>query len=315
MLETFPMGIILPESWIIAIDNIERYFRAGWNVSVFSEGPGRIAPLPPALGGDPSTWEKLTSFAAYKSGLLNIVLAKAHYLLLPYTSLSYVKQNSHIGISRFIFDSGDASGVTSAIPALDVALLIRVPAGTDEAIVRVFTDLGRRGRPGTLSSQDALATVYHEATHAWMLDSRDEDSEMSSLFDEGVKAFAGATGSSGAKLDPFEAFVEASASYVEKRVLAWGMALYRLNVARFARDEGGDPEAFRRNLLNYINETVGNYNAAYDVQTYGHIGEDDIVSPPLSATLREKLDAKLLDNQPLVGRFEQTQLGEILAGT
>ena len=150
-------------------------------------------------------------------------------------------------------------------------------------------------------------------THAWMLDSRDKDSEMKSLFEEGVKAFAGATGSTGTPLEPFNAFVEASGSYVEQRVLAWCVALARLNATLFERDKGGDPEAFRRNQADFIAGIVAQYNAAHDVQTYGTVGVDKIVRP-IPATLRQRLDAKLLDNRPLVGRFDETQLREILAG-
>jgi hypothetical protein len=299
------MGIVFPESWIITVDNIEEYFRAGWNVNVFSEGPGRIAPMPAALGGDASTWPKLVQYAGYKAGLVRIVLAKARYALLPYTSLLYVK-NSHIQITGFIFGSSTAEGLTRGVPG---AVLVQLPGGTDEAVVKVFSDLGRRDQVGTRIYQTGLGTVYHEMTHAWIIDSRNEDNEMKSLFDDGVKAFSGATGSTGAKLDPETAFMEAAASYVEKRVLAWSTALDRLNVVR-SMAGASNPEA----LENYIAETVDGYNAAHDVQNYGRVGLDEIVNPPLPATLRTRFDAKLLDNQPLVGRFEETALGEILAG-
>jgi hypothetical protein len=303
----------LKKYWPIALDEIADYFRAGWDVTVFSEGPGHIARMPAALGGDQSTWQKLIKFAAYKAGLVRILIAKANYLLLPHSLLVYVK-NSQIGISGFVLDTGDAAGLTHAIPGIDRALLIQLPRGTDESVVKVFTDLGRPDRPGTLGYTPMLGTAYHEMTHAWMIDSRGKDSAMNSLFDDGLKTFAGATGDMGTTLDPERAFLEAAASYVEARVLAWCTALYRLNVARYARDEtGGDPEAFRQKLLDYNAETVTNYNAALDVQKYGRVKGEEIASPSLPATLRSKLDAKLLDNRPLVSRFEETQLGGILA--
>jgi hypothetical protein len=300
--------------WPIALDQIADYFRAGWDVTVFGDGPGHIAPMPAAIGGDPSTWPKLTKFAAYKAGLVRILMAKAHYSLLPHSVLEYVK-NSQIGISGFVFDSGDASGLTSGIPALDPALLIQLPRGTDDGIVKVFTDLGRPGRPGTTEQHSFVETAYHEMTHAWMIDSRDEDSAMNDLFEDGLKAFAGATGSAGTQLDPERAFLEAAASYVGARVRAWCMALARQNVALFAKDDSGDPEAFRQRLLDYTAQTVIDYNAALDVQTYGFVKGEHIASPPIPAALRRKLDAKLLDNRLLVSRFEETALGSILAGS
>jgi hypothetical protein len=269
--------------------------------------------MPAALGGDPSTWPKLTKFAAYKAGLVRILIAKAHYLLLPHSVLEYVK-NSKIGISGFLFDSGDAAGSTATIPALDTALLIQLPRGTDDSIVKVFTDLGRPGRQGTIQYHTFVATAYHEMTHAWMINSRDEDTAMNEIFEDGLKAFAGATGSAGTQLDPQRAFLEAAASYVDTRVSAWCLAVARQNSALFVKDDAGDPEAFRQRLSDFTAETIVGYNAALDVQTYGTVNNESIASPPIPAALRTKLDAKLLDNRLLVSRFEETGLGSILAG-
>jgi hypothetical protein len=295
--------------WPVALDQIADYFRAGWDITVFGDGPGHIAPMPAAIGGDPSTWPKLTKFAAYKAGLVRILIAKAHYSLLPHSVLEYVK-NSQVGISGFVFysTSGQTHGSTTV-----GALLIQLPRGTDDGVVKAFTELGQR--TGTIEYLRFVATAYHEMTHAWMLDSRDKDSAINDLFEDGLKAFAGASDSAGTQLDPETAFLEAAASYVEARVKAWGTALFRQNAALFMKDDAGDPEAFRTRFEEYTAETVVDYNAAQDVQTYGFVEGRAIVSPPIPAALREKLDTKLLDNRPLVSRFEETKLGNILPGT
>ena len=142
-------------NWAITLDRIADYFRAGWDVTVFSEGPGHIAPMPAALGGDPSTWPQLIKYAAYKAGLVRIVIAKAHYLLLPYTMVEYVKQTNHIAVSGVFFYS-DAEGATKAPLGPDVAVLIRLSEGTGEAVVRALTELGRPARPATLGDQNGL---------------------------------------------------------------------------------------------------------------------------------------------------------------
>ena len=49
-------------SWAEFVDNVRRAFETGTAFTVFG-GPGPIARLPDALGGDPTQWARLTDNA------------------------------------------------------------------------------------------------------------------------------------------------------------------------------------------------------------------------------------------------------------
>src|SRR5262245_37654178 len=65
-----------------AIDEIAVVLANAFDVTIFSKGPGTIAPLPKALG-DSQSVASLSKAVHYKAGFFAILEAKARFLKLP----------------------------------------------------------------------------------------------------------------------------------------------------------------------------------------------------------------------------------------
>jgi hypothetical protein len=141
-------------------------------------------------------------------------------------------------------------------------------------------------------------------THAWLWLNEFYDDEFQMLWVNGLAAYTLAQDVNGKQLAPNVAFTEAAAAYVGDRILRWCGALGALDV--LIRDKPTDPEEIQMKLQWIVDD--------YDkvVPTYGTVDHVKIASPDLSATLRDALNKKVLDDCPCTMAFADTPLVGLL---
>jgi hypothetical protein len=283
--------------WFSAIDSVLGALEGGINGTVFVAPAGTVGQLPDAIGGDPKQWIKLQAAAAKsKDSFFELLRAKAHFLMLPQTIVTKVKESWRIQLEEYTTGSGLA-GTTVLNPDVQT-VVIDIPAAS-LALARSGSSLGRSNERNLA----IFATLYHEMTHA-LIDLREfYDEEFQNLCADGFAAYDLATGVDGAKLYPTTAFSEAAAYYVSDKVDRWCEALFQLDVV--SRNTSQAP-VFRHDELDAIAFT---YNKR--AGPYGIVLNNPIQSPDLSDALRAAIDKQILDSGPLTMPFDDTLLGSL----
>lgn len=262
-------------------------------------GPvGTLAPLPDALGGDQKWWPALQAVVTVsKDSFFELLRAKAHFLVLPETIVTTMKETSRVQL--FEDSVGLLDGRTDWDEEAQQAS-IHIPKAS-EAVVRAASSLGR----DNAQNLKVLETVYHESTHAWIALQEFYDDEFQKLCADGVDAYRSATTVTNTPVPAKLAFSEAAAYYVGDKIARWCKALYDLDV--LSRDKPQAPGG-----LDFELESVA---IRYDkfVPTYGRVVllGGDIQSPDLSTALRDAIDERVLDGLPLTKPFSRTPLADL----
>lgn len=290
----------MPSDWFIAIDKIRRLVDIDTRVTVFS-GSGPIARLPDPLGGDPSQWGTLTaSVARGKAPLMSLLLAKAHFLMLPEPIVRFMIDSDRVLTSEAVSPSAVADTLQHSFPWR--AAEMRLPMAS-ENLARVGYDLGRQPA-AIVVPYDIVSTLYHEMTHAWLWLDEFANTEIQNLNAAGVAHYTSAVGARGTSLDAQIAFTEAAAYYVEDRVTRWCRALERLN--RLVRNPPASPAVLRSEV-----ELVVDTYDTFGSMVYGVVMDERITTPELSTALRNAIDRHVLDGAPLTRPFAETPLERV----
>ena len=288
-----------------AVGNVVHAFESIYTRTVFARvhgleaGPvGTLAPLPDALGGDEKRRPALQAVVTVsKDSFFELLRAKAHFLMLPETIVTTMKETSRVKL--FEDSVGILDGRTDWDEEAKQAS-IHIPKAS-EALVRACSSLGR----DNARDLKIVDTVYHESTHAW-IDLREfYDDEFQQFCADGIEAYRSAMTVTNTPVPEKLAFSEATAYYVGDKIARWCNALYDLDVLSRAKPQapGG---------LDFELESIA---IRYDkfVPTYGKVFllGGDIKSPDLSTALRDAIDKKLLDGFPLTKPFSRTPLADL----
>jgi hypothetical protein len=128
--------------------------------------PGRlVAPLPDPLGGARKNWTLLRTAAfVSKASFFELLLNKAHFLMLPKTMVAALRDNSNVRVSEDFpvdYPRAAAETITESSPR---AAWMQIPDAS-ETITEAGADL-TRDNMSPLARYTALATIFHEMTHA-----------------------------------------------------------------------------------------------------------------------------------------------------
>jgi hypothetical protein len=263
-------------------------------------GPvGTLSPLPDALGGDQKWRPALQAVVTVsKDSFFELLRAKAHFLMLPETIATTLKETSRVQL--FEDSAGVLDGLTEWNEEAKTAS-IHIPKAS-EALVHAASSLGRDNN----QNLKILETLYHESTHAW-IDLREfyeDDDAFQQLYANGLDAYQSATTATKTPVPAKLAFSEAAAYYVGDKIARWCKALYDLDV--LSRDKPQAPGG-----LDFELESIA---IRYDkfVPTYGKVVlAGEITSPELSIPLRDAIDKKILDGLPLTQPFSRTPLADL----
>jgi hypothetical protein len=292
--------------WFISIETI----REAFETNVFRT-PGTIAKLPNALGGDPKRSDALRRtlvlgpyLVVNKDAFFELLWSKAHFLMLPKPIVTFLRDSSRVSVTEALPERATAEDkwYTTCTPSTDPSgkmAILQVP-GVSDALSKVGCCLGRECE--TEDPYDALATLYHEMTHAWLCLQEFSDADIQNLYNDGSHAYEGSSGANGTTFDSHVAFSEAAAAYVEERISRWCKALWDVswvlqlpNVRQWK-----------------VSEIVTDYNA--DLWKHGKVAGERITSPPeLPQELRDAIDRKILDGLSLTNPlFNDTLLARVL---
>jgi hypothetical protein len=284
------------------IDDIVREFETGTFLTVF-DVPGKVGRLPDGLGGDRKRWSLLAAPAKGKPGLFELLLPKAHFLMLP-KRIVRIMQSPQVRFRDAVPDNG-AAGDTyrQSIPPIAE---IRI-SGAGDALASAGFDLGRAGTtPDTSDSLEILDTLYHELTHAWLWLQNDiNHAVIGDLFDAGMRYYKDPKGVGEKPLPQEKAFSEATAYYVGGRIKRWCDALQ--SVDSLIRNAAGLPGEFENIEKSYDRFTWSN-GLIWLEGKY-----EEIQTPVLSPELREAIDEKILEGRPLTKAFADTPLADLRA--
>ena len=293
--------------WFISIETI----REAFETDVFSK-PGTIAKLPNALGGDPKRADALRRrlvlgpyLVVNKDAFFELLWSKAHFLMLPKPMVMFLKSSGRVSVTEALPELADPTKdkwYTTCTPSTDPSgktAIMQVP-GASDALSRVGYCLGRECE--TDDPHEALATLYHEMTHAWLCLQEFSDADIQKLYNDGSHDYEGSTGANRTQFDSHVAFSEAAAAYVEERIGRWCKALWDLSWVLQL------PEVRQWKLP----QIVTDYNA--DLWKHGTVAGERITSPSeLSQERRDAIDRKILDGLPLTEPlFKDTPLARIL---
>jgi hypothetical protein len=272
-------------------------------ITIFAGLPGTLSPLPLSLGGDSQTRSDLQGrITNSKAAFFTLLEEKAHFLMLPKTIASTMRDSSNVTIDEKT-GGGKATTTRNEDPR---SAFMHVPSGFF-GLANLGCNLGRVGTAIDIGS-DILDSIYHEMTHAWLWLQEFYDADFQKLYTDGLAAYDGATGVAGTQFGADVAFSEAAAYYVGDRVHRWYDVLYGLDLLIKAKLV--DPHEIDSRLKNI----VAAYNV--EVQIYGAVAvgdhtEEKIKSPPLSAELRSAINKKMLDDCPCTKPLDPTLLASI----
>lgn len=280
----------------IELVRILRSLESGYQGTVFAGRVGTVTPLPDALGGDQKQWPALQDTAAKsKDPFFELLRAKAHFLMLPETIVTTLKETSRV---RFLEDSvGEERAGTTDCDEKTHTASIHIPAAS-QALARAASSLGR----DNAQNLGIFKAIYHEMTHAWLClhEFYSNDNELQKLYADGVAAYSRATLDTGRVLPAELAFTEAAAYYVGDKIARWCEALSKLDA--LSRNPPQDLAA-----LDFELESIALGFGKF-VPTYGQTLMGSIQSPDLSPALRDAIDKKVLDGLPLTKPFAETPL-------
>jgi hypothetical protein len=295
---------MLGDNWFLGIDPIRRAFETGDRGTVLGV-PGRlIARLPDALGGDSKQWRLLTAPVKGKPGFFALLLAKAHFLMLPKRIAEFIKESERVLISEAApAPGGLAETLEESSSSEGRWAEMRIP-GASDGLVWAGHDLGREAldHPRVYS---IVGRIYHEMTHSLLWLQQYADADIQKLFADGLLAYQSAVGARGTTLPAHRAFTEAAGYYVEDMIYRWCSAISRLNSLLLKPPEDLDR---RRADLRF---TVEEYDKF--VSVYGVVGGEKIDSPALSAELRDAINQRILDGLQLTKPFDDTALAGLRA--
>jgi hypothetical protein len=283
--------------WGTILREFGRRLESAVDLTVFGAGPGTVTPMPDALGGDPLQWPQLTQDASTATGFLNLLRAKAHFLVLPERILDDIR----VAKLPFDFSGWFISGEAETRYLGNTVVAIRLAPDTLTFVAQLGAGIGRGGP--VEPQAPALGTVYHELCHAWMLEIVKGFETWQRLERDGVTHYAAARVTDGTSVNPRAAYLEAAGSYVGARVLAWYQTLFRL--AGFLAVKGTTPADSLATVTRGARE---DYDQRMDREVYGVVGGRELMSPGLPPALREALDAQVLEGLPLTRPFDETPL-------
>jgi hypothetical protein len=123
--------LLAENDWFIAISKFRGLLENAYRGTVFGGPDGTVAPLPAALGGDPTQWPVLQATVGLYSAFFTLLRSKAHFLLLPETIVTTLKDSGRVYVSETI-PAGtpvDAAGAESASSELGTVEL-RIPTAS-----------------------------------------------------------------------------------------------------------------------------------------------------------------------------------------
>ncbi|MEU6093182.1 hypothetical protein ABZ865_41915 [Streptomyces sp. NPDC047085] len=260
-------------------------------ISVVDPDPTTLTPMPAALGGAAAGHADLATQASEPKGFLELLRAKAHYLLLPVTLIEHLQ-----GASATVMFTGVDSN--AAAPPASTAVVLG--ADTPAYLTVLGMDLGRQ-----VSSSDPgpLGALYGELCRAWLQLASGEP--WKALNDAGIAHYTNAATTDGG-VDPGEAWGAAVSEYVATRVHEWIALL--TNLSNAARDSTLSP-ASRSQLLD---DVCAAYEAAFERTLYGQVDNKPLVQPTFPPELRDLVDEHLLGLNALTCHYAQTPLVGIL---
>jgi hypothetical protein len=294
-------GTLPNPMWSSIVRQFGRQLELAADLTVFGGPPGTVTPLPGPLGGDPARLPQLTKTAATATGFLNLLTAKGYFLMLP----RRVPNDIRVAGLRFDFSGLFIRESAETDYIGNTVLAIRLASDTPALIAAVGAGLGQSW-PEPLSTLNHLAAIYHELCHAWMVEIVAAIETWQALERDGIAHYASARVQSGASVGPRAAYLEAAGDYVGQRVNDWYSTLSLL--ARMLAEKG---TAIPGPLAEMALSAREDYDRRLAVQLYGAVAGSELVSPTLPPSLREALDAEVLDGLPLTRPFAQTPLQEL----
>jgi hypothetical protein len=283
-------------AWSTAMDTIRGALETDGKITCLDQ-PGKVAPLPAALGGDPYSWPALTAAAKRKESMLALLAAKAHFLMLPKRIIEFVGKSSNVLYSEANPAPGAAAD-TVPVDGSSSTVEMRIP-GASWGLPLAGQYLGRKPL-AELGGYAIVCSIYHEMTHATL--ELSDDPDIQKLFADGLIAYRDAVDAKGGGFVPHQAFSEAAAYYVSDRIGQWCTAISVLDTLMLA-----PPDDLLLDLTALVE--------AYDeyVPVYGVVHRVKIDKPELSLNLRHVIDEKILDGLPLTKPFDKTPLADLRA--
>jgi hypothetical protein len=305
----------MSKAWSTAMDTILGAFETDKRRTVF-EQPGKIAQLYGELGGEQRVWDLLAVPARFKEGFFDLLLRKAHFLMLPKGIVKFMRDSSSLRFSETVSAHGSRAATTKQDEDKEkgtFSVEMRI-SGASQNLVVVGYDLGRKPFQ---AGYPILDTIYHEMTHALVYLQKSADAGIQKIYADGVREYKAAEGVMNTKFTPPRfaedvAFSEAAAYYVGDKILRWCLALAEVNLLVLT------PSLSRAALEFNLNKIAERYNAY--VPEYGTVllsevagvyEFEKIAKPELSANLRDAINKNILDGLPLTMPFDATPLGDL----
>ena len=142
------------------------------------------------------------------------------------------------------------------------------------------------------SNSEAVQALYHESTHAYLYQHRDE-SPVKEIYDHGMKHYENAPTVSGTVGDTEEAFQEAAAAYVGNRAAAWWSAFWRLN----SIGAGKFNKKFLPDVQDQYDKAMAERIGGYSTKGHFWNKKQDPIKFPISDEMKTFLDSNLLENK------------------
>jgi len=256
--------------------------------------PGFVS-LPPELGTREAPSAEAGRTIATSFGLFSFVRAKARFVGLPTAMVDTIRDEIRPPV---IFSNILLRGVASVRYIRGTVLTVQLAPTVPLELWHAFTSLGSKG---PLTDTQTLGTVYHELTHGWMVYFIARDPFWQQLQDKAIKDYRQRLTAAGSDLDPRDAFLEASASYVNSRVQAWSSTLQTLNHLWATPED--DPGTLAR-IKDLAVKTRDEYDAALAQSIYGFVNGVP-VPVAIPQEVRKALDVHLLESLPLVKAFRR----------
>jgi len=287
------------------------------DLTVLGAGPATLSALPEALGGDPGQQADLTARASSPTGFLEVLRAKAHYLMLPERLATDIRT---AGLPVTFSDvqasapGGSGAGAGDQDPVdddpADSAATVQLGSGAAGYLASLGDALARQPVPPV---SGPLTTVYQQLAQAWLTGVATGDADWPGRLDAATHDYADAQTADGAAADPRQACLQAATAYVAGRTTAWYDTLHTLSNA--IQSQAAMPHD---QLASLLDAASAQYDGVASQQVFGTVGGSPIVQPGLPEGLRQALDADVLESLPLTKPFDETPLrplcDAILAG-
>jgi hypothetical protein len=302
--------------WFGPIDLIRKSLESGYKGTVFAglaadRGPAAppVSPLPDGLGGDDKEWLGLAAAAAAsRDSFFELLRMKAHFLLLPTTIITTLKDSGRVYLSEMLPAGAPAGALGATSSDSSAGTVQMVVPGASNGLAQAGYALRRNVTGLPENNFEILASIYHEMAHALfslVVMGKLDDSDLRQLINDGTVTYKDtvALDDDNTPLNAYAAFKEAVGSYVDDKIKRWLVALSDLDILLRLKLPDGDLRQGR------LQDIVNDYQK--DVQVYGVVNNKIIMSPALSSELRAVIDEKILDGLTLTSVFDHTPLANL----